>query len=80
MRTKECNKIAAHGPHKRLMFDRTSGCNVAVSCDGRDYALQLAYDVILDTPDNPTDGETCKCHGLVWNFRDIKDGFCPFSV
>ena len=80
METKECNKIKAHGPHKRLIFDRERGCNVGVACDGRDYALLLAHDVLLDGPAGPTDGEICECHHLVWNFRDMKNGFCPFAV
>jgi hypothetical protein len=79
MQTKECRKIKAHGAHKHLLFSRENMSNVILWCEGRDYALLLAYDVILDSPDNPTDGETCKCHGLVWNFRDLTDGFCPFA-
>lgn len=76
MKTRDCRKIKAHSGHKHL----TDYGRVVAWCEGRDYALQLAYAVILDAPDNPTDGEVCKCHGLVWNFRDVRGGLCPFSV
>jgi hypothetical protein len=80
MQTKECRKIKAHDGHKHLTFNRETMSNVVLWCDGRDYDLLLAHDVLLESPHGPTDGETCECHHLVWNFRDLKDGLCPFAI
>lgn len=72
----ECRKIPAHPAHRYL----TDHGRTVADCEGRSYALLLAFDVILDNAEFVGDGQTCACHDLVWNFRDLKGGLCPFAA
>lgn len=77
----ECRKIKAHEAHRFLL--REGGQMVSHECEGRPYALLLANAVLLDFDSvynvDWGAGQLCRCHGLVWDYRDVSEGFCPFG-